>query len=139
MTTINFQCASCDGDYDIEIERLLDRPSSLKCPHCDARPRAHRAQQLAQALDDMLTVMAALRAKVRFELHLDSDALPEPYGEDADGGDVGLGRLDDDSDDSEDGDDEEEEDDALNELSFDDDDYDEDEDFDDDDEEEEEF
>ena len=127
MTTINFQCASCDGDFDIEIIHLLERPGALKCPHCGNRPQAHRAQQFAQSLEDVLTAMAALRSKVRFELQLDTDALPAPYGGD-DESDAGLGRLDDDDDD--DGDDD---DDALGELSFDDDDFDdESDDFDDD-------
>lgn len=120
MTTINFQCASCDGDYDIEIVHLLERPGALKCPHCGTRPQAHRAQQFAQALEDVLTAMAALRSKARFELQLDTDALPAPYGGDDDA-DAGLGRLDDDDDD--DGDDDDD-DDALSELSFDDDDFD---------------
>ena len=112
MTTINFQCAACDGDFDIEMLHLLERPGALKCPHCGNRPQTHRAQQFAQALEDVLTAMAALRPKVRFELQLDSDALPPPYGGD-DETDGGLGRLDDDDDD----DDEE----GLGELSFDDD------------------
>lgn len=116
-TTINFQCSSCDGDFDIDVLHLLERPGAIKCPHCGSRPQAHRAQQFAQALEDMFTAMAALRPKVRFELQLDSDALPPPYGgDDGDGG--GLGRLDDDDDDDD------ADDDALGELSFDDDDFD---------------
>jgi DNA-directed RNA polymerase subunit RPC12/RpoP len=132
MTTINFQCASCDGDFDIDVIHLLERPGALKCPHCGNRPQAHRAQQFAQALEDVLTAMAALRPKARFELQLDTDALPPPYGADEEE-DGGLGRLDDEDEDEEDGDD------ALGELSFDDDDLDEDEeegdDFDDEDDE----
>ena len=128
MTTINFQCASCDGDYDIEIIHLLERPGALKCPHCSTRPQAHRAQQLAQALEDLMTSMAALRPKVRFELQLDSDALPPPYGGDDE--DAGLGRLDDDDDD----DDEDDDDGEITGMSFDDEDFDGDDDFDEDDE-----
>ncbi|MBX2812867.1 MAG: zinc ribbon domain-containing protein [Myxococcales bacterium] len=132
MSTINFQCASCDGDFDIEILHLLERPGALKCPHCGNRPQAHRAQQFAQALEDVLTAMAALRSKIRFELQLDTDALPAPYGGDDDA-DAGLGRLDDEDDDDDD-------DDALGELSFDDEDdfEDENDDFDDEDDEDDE-
>lgn len=137
MTTINFQCAACDGDFEIDMLHLLERPGAIKCPHCGNRPQAARAQQFAQALEDVLTAMAALRPKVRFELQLDSDALPPPYGgeDEADGG---LGRLDDDDDDE--GADEDEED-GLGELAFDEDaDFDEDDrdGFDDDEEEEDE-
>ncbi len=98
MTTINFQCAACDGDFDIELLHMLERPGALKCPHCGNRPQAHRAQQLAQALEDLLTAMAALRPKVKFELQLETDTLPAPYGGN-DGSEPGLGGLDDDDDD----------------------------------------
>lgn len=117
MTTINFQCVACDGDFDIDVMHLLERPGALKCPHCGNRPQAHRAQQLAQALEDLLTAMGALAGKVRMELQLDTDTLPGPYGGEDDS-DAGLGRLDDDDDD--DGDDDDSDDDGLNELAFDD-------------------
>jgi len=132
MSTITFQCSSCDGDFDIKIAHLVERPNALKCSHCGTKPSPHRAHAFAQALDDVLSAMAALRARVHFELNLDNDELPPPYGADASTKDDGLGSLgrsDDDDfeeeDEFEDFDDDEDDDDDE---EFDDDDFEEEED-----------
>ncbi|MCK6550902.1 hypothetical protein L6R52_34005 [Myxococcota bacterium] len=78
--SISFQCTSCDADFVLEIPRIVDRPTAIKCPKCDARPPAHRAQALGTAIEDLLSAMAAIRSKVRFSLTLDTEALPPPYG-----------------------------------------------------------
>ncbi len=80
MDTIAFQCAACKGDFELDITHFLERPTALKCSHCGAKPTSNRSHSLAQALDDLLSAMAAVRRKVQFELQLDSDALPPPYG-----------------------------------------------------------
>ena len=137
MSTITFQCSSCDGDFDIKIAHLVERPNALKCPHCGAKPSPHRAHAFAQALDDVLSAMAALRARVHFELNLDNDELPPPYGADATSKDDGLGTLGRGSDD----DDDFEEEDEFEDFDGDDDDedeFDEDDDFEDGDEDEDE-
>jgi hypothetical protein len=109
--TISFQCLACDADFEVGITSLLERPVALKCPHCNARPPAHRCHALAQALDDLLSAMAAIRSKVHFELSLDTEELPPPYGAGA-GAASSEGSLtsDEDEDEDEGGDEDEDED-----------------------------
>jgi DNA-directed RNA polymerase subunit RPC12/RpoP len=130
--SISFQCTSCDADFELEIPRVIDRPTALKCPNCNARPPAHRAHALGTAIEDLLSAMAAIRTKVRFELSLDTEELPPPYGpaEPAEG--QGLGDLADDLDVDADG--EDDDDDDEDEDNDEDEDEDEDRDFDDDEE-----
>ncbi|MEQ8275483.1 MAG: hypothetical protein RMA76_33070 [Deltaproteobacteria bacterium] len=134
MSTITFQCNSCEADFDVNITQLLERPTAIKCSHCGARPSSNRCHSFAQALDDLLTAMAALRSKVQFELNLDNDELPPPYGpsDDEGGGALGLVRSGDDDEDEEDEDDEDFDDEDDDDEDFDDDDFE----FDDDEEEE---
>jgi DNA-directed RNA polymerase subunit RPC12/RpoP len=143
MSTITFQCAACEGDFELKIAHLVERPNALKCPHCGNKPSQHRAHAFAQGLDDLLSAMNGLKAKFHFELSLDNEELPAPYGatvEDVD--DAGLGSLsgaDDDDDEEEDEDDEDfEEEDEFEDFD-DDDDFDDEDDDDDDDEDEREY
>jgi hypothetical protein len=130
--SISFQCTSCDADFELEIPRIIDRPTALKCPNCNARPPAHRAHALGTAIEDLLSAMSAIRTKVRFEIALDTEELPPPYGPvDASEG-TGLTDLADDLDVDADGDDDDEDED----VDEDEDGEDEDGDFDDDDEDE---
>lgn len=151
-SNISFQCMSCEGDFEVNITHLLERPNAIKCSHCGARPPAHRCHALAQSLDDLLSAMAGIRSKVHFELTLDTDELPAPYGtkdagssvaddeDDEVAGDEEL-EEDEDEDDEEDEDDDEEDDDEEDEEESDEEEdfeYDEDAEVEDDEEEEEE-
>jgi hypothetical protein len=140
--SISFQCTSCDTDFDLEIPRIIDRPTALKCPNCNARPPAHRASALGTALEDLLSAMAAIRTKIRFEISLDTEELPPPYGPTEAGSGLSAltDELDDDDVDLDDDEDEDEDEDADEdgEDDFDADDEDEDDDEEDEDEEEEE-
>ncbi len=78
--SITFECMACGADYDLEIPAIIERPNSLKCPNCGAHPPAHRSHALATALEDLLAAMAAVRKKIRFEIELETDELPPPYG-----------------------------------------------------------
>lgn len=137
---ISFECQACEADFEIEIPKLVESPESLKCPNCDAHPPAHRSHAFATALEDLLAAIAGVRRKVRFELALNSQELPPPYGA-LEEGESGLDFEDEDERDDEDLDDEDEdEDEDDDDLSYDDledddldDDDDDDEDFDDDD------
>ncbi|MBK6684197.1 MAG: hypothetical protein IPG45_06970 [Deltaproteobacteria bacterium] len=119
-SNINFQCMSCEGDFEVNITHLLERPNAIKCSHCGARPPAHRCHALAQSLDDLLSAMAGIRSKVHFELALDTDELPAPYGkkdagsvlaDDEDDDVAGDDDLEEDEDEDEDEEEDEEEDD----------------------------
>ncbi len=136
--SISFQCTSCDADFDLEIPRIIDRPTALKCPNCNARPPAHRAHALGTAIEDLLSAMAAIRTKVRFEIALDTEELPPPYGP-AEASEAGLTDLADDldvdADGDEDEDDDEDDDEDVDEDEDEDRDFDEDEDEEDEDEE----
>jgi len=140
MEMITFQCMSCDGDFDLKLTHLIERPNALRCPHCGAKPTTHRAHAFSQALDDFFSATAGLLAKFRFELAVESDELPEPYSpaEDDDDGALGsLGRDEDDDDEDDEDDDEDDDefddDDEFEDLDDEDDDDDEEEDGDDDD------
>ncbi len=142
MSTITFQCTSCEADFDVNVTQLLERPTAIKCSHCSSRPSSNRCHSFAQALDDLLTAMSALRSKVQFELNLDNDDLPPPYGpSDEEGAAGALGLVSSgDEDEDEDEDDEEfdeDEDEDFEEEEDDDFDFDDDEDEDGDFEEEE--
>lgn len=119
-SNISFQCMSCEGDFEVNITHLLERPNAIKCSHCGARPPAHRCHALAQSLDDLLSAMAGIRTKVHFELSLDTDELPAPYGtkdagsslaDDEDDDVAGDDDLDEDDDEDEDDEEDEDEDD----------------------------
>lgn len=120
---ISFHCTSCEKSFELEITRIIDRPTALKCPECHAKPPAHRAESLGTALEDLLSAMSGTRTKFAFKIALDTESLPPPYGPTS--GENALGGEDDD-DLAEGMDDEEDEDDAAT------DDEDEDEDSDDD-------
>lgn len=110
METIAFECTSCNGDFEVSVTHFLERPNSLKCSHCNARPSSNRCHALAQALDDLFAAMGAVRNKVRFEINVDNDVLPPPYGMTEQEGAAGsLGALG--EDDEEDFDDDEDDDD----------------------------
>jgi DNA-directed RNA polymerase subunit RPC12/RpoP len=137
MSSITFQCVSCGADFEVEMTSIIEKSKTIKCPNCDAKPAAGRVHSFALALEELISCMAGLRTKVRFEVSLDTDDLPPPYGpaEDEETGltafeDEDLSAVDEDEDDD---DDEDAEDGEEDEDYYDD--YDED---DDDDEEEEE-
>ncbi len=78
--SINFECSSCEADYEVEIPSIIEHPAEIVCPNCGSKPPAHRAHAFATALEDLLAATAQIRKKVRFELSLDSHDLPAPYG-----------------------------------------------------------
>ena len=80
MSSITFQCQSCEADFDVGIEHLLERPNAIKCTNCGAKPTASRNRAFAQSLEELLSAMAALRSKVSFELTLNTEELPPPFG-----------------------------------------------------------
>ena len=135
MSSITFQCVSCGADFELEMTAIIEKSKTIKCPNCDAKPAAGRVHSFALALEELISCMAGLRTKVRFEVELDTDDLPPPYGP-ADDDEGGLTSFDDEDlsgeEDLDEDEDEESEDDEDEDYY---DDYDEDE---DDDEEEEE-
>jgi DNA-directed RNA polymerase subunit RPC12/RpoP len=135
MSSITFQCVACGGDFEIDIAGIIDKTKTVKCPNCDAKPAAGRVHSFALALEELISCMAGLRTKVRFEITLDTDDLPPPYGP-AEDASEGLSSFDDDDLSDDDGDDDDEE---AEEDGDDYDDDDDDDDYDDDDEEEEEY
>jgi len=138
MSSITFQCVSCGADFELEMTSIIEKSKTIKCPNCDAKPAAGRVHSFALALEELISCMAGLRTKVRFEVGLDTDDLPPPYGP-ADDEEGGLTSFDGDEDlsgdeDLDDDDDEESEDEEDEDYY---DDYDEDEDEDEEEESEE--
>ena|SRR5687767_6658966 len=110
MSSITFQCVSCGADFEVEMTAIIEKSKTIKCPNCDAKPAAGRVHSFALALEELISCMAGLRTKVRFEVGLDTDDLPPPYGP-ADDDEGGLTAFEDDdlaADDDEDEDDDEE-------------------------------
>lgn len=132
MSTITFQCVNCGADYELEIPAIIDKSKAVKCPNCDSKPAAGRVHSFALALEELIGCMAALRTKVRFELGLDTDILPPPYGAVDESEEGGLAGPDDEDEESDD-EDFDEDDDADEDLDEEDDDFYDDDDFDDDD------
>ncbi len=91
---ITFHCASCGADYELDVPKIIERPESIVCSNCGARPPGHRSNAFASALEDLCGAMADIRDKVGFEISLNTDELPAPWGkaveEDAGGLDGGL-------------------------------------------------
>ena len=125
--SINFQCKACDADFELEFSEIIESPDSIKCENCGSAPPGHRNHQFSTALEDFLTAVVAIRNKVTFELEIDSDNLPEPYGsvetgDDEGGLDGGLefGERDESGRDGDDEEDEEDEMDGMSEVDEDD-------------------
>ncbi len=121
MSSITFQCQSCGTEFEVGIEHLLERPNALKCSNCGAKPTASRNRAFAQSLEELLSAMAALRSKVAFELRLNTEELPPPFGTSGDEAEGGLAAADDDLGDEDVGFDDDDDDDDFDE-DFDDDD-----------------
>jgi len=137
--TISFQCVACEADFEIDIPEVVEHPEQIKCANCGAHPAAHRSHALATALEDLLAAMAGIRKKVRFDLNLATDELPEPYGKVTEAEAVGGLDLEDEDEEEEDEEGDEDEDEDEDEDDDLDEDLDEDEDFDDDDDDDEDF
>lgn len=90
MNSITFQCQSCEADFEVGIEHLLERPNAIKCSNCGSKPTASRNRAFAQSLEELLSAMAALRGKVAFELTLNTEELPPPFGSSDEEADAGL-------------------------------------------------
>jgi DNA-directed RNA polymerase subunit RPC12/RpoP len=142
MSNITFQCVSCGADFEVEMTAVIEKSKTIKCPNCDAKPAAGRVHSFALALEELISCMAGLRTKVRFEITLDTDDLPPPYGPaEEEGGltafeDEDLSSADEDDDDD---DDDDEVDGDEDEDYYDDDDDDDDEDGDEEEEESEDY
>ena len=79
-SSLSAQCLSCGEEFEIGIGSFLERPGSLKCPACGARPTTNRSQVLANGLEDLLSGLSGLATKFKFDLQLESDQLPPPWG-----------------------------------------------------------
>jgi DNA-directed RNA polymerase subunit RPC12/RpoP len=78
--TIDFECAGCGADFEIDFAALMEDATKLQCPNCDAKADTHAVEDLIGALDDVMATMAILRRKFNFTLTIEADDLPPPYG-----------------------------------------------------------
>ena len=114
MSSITFQCKSCDADFELAVDLLIEKPGVLKCSNCAAKPAANRAHNLGLALEELMAAIAPLRVKYRFELTIESEALDEADEDEGVDGALtfanALSPDDDDDDDEEDEDDDDDDD-----------------------------
>ena len=87
--SISFECKACGADFDLEFSEIVESPDVIKCDNCGSAPPGHRNHQFSTALEDFLSAIVAIRNKVSFEIELDSDNLPAPYGSVGEGDDQG--------------------------------------------------
>ncbi len=76
--TLDLTCQACDTSFELDVTDLLDEPR-IQCPGCDARAPAPMAEGLSNALDDLLSQVARLRARFQFIFEVESEDLPAPY------------------------------------------------------------
>lgn len=110
MATIDFTCQKCEGNFELELQDLIDGSEPVECPHCDAKLGKVANEDFTAALGELQAQLTAIAKKFTATVELDTE-------------DLAVAELDDDEeDDDEDDDDDDEEDDDDDDLDDDDDD-----------------
>lgn len=80
---IDMECRNCRSDLEVDTDEILGDGSAIKCPNCRNRLTPKASEQLASALDDLLSQLLLIRKKFGFSFTVDSDdvALFEEAGE----------------------------------------------------------
>ena len=88
--TLDFNCQSCDGSFELEIAEVLE--GKLQCPSCDVKAPREIFEAVSTALDELFSSLARLQKKFTVTFAVESDDLPVPY----DGGNTREAAADDD-------------------------------------------
>jgi hypothetical protein len=73
MSTIDFTCQKCEGDFEIDFSDLADGSEALECPHCANKLSKAAQEDFSNALSELAAQMAALSKKFTFFVELDSE------------------------------------------------------------------
>jgi hypothetical protein len=77
--TLDFTCQSCDATFEVELSDIIEDPTGVQCPSCEAKAPRAAMEGMAGALDDLFAQLALLRRKFAVELEIDSEDLPASY------------------------------------------------------------
>ena len=77
--TLDFTCQACDATFELELSDILEDPSVVQCPSCEARAPRAAVDGMSGALDDLFAQLALLRRKFAVQMEVDSEDLPATY------------------------------------------------------------
>jgi predicted Zn finger-like uncharacterized protein len=97
---LTFVCQNCEDSFEVDLAHLSEDGKGVKCPSCGKKLTASETDDLATAVDEVLSQVAALRKRFVVSFDVDGEDLPPPY--DADAKHAGRGREEDEDEDVED-------------------------------------
>ncbi len=74
---IDFSCQKCEGAFELDLQDLVDATEKLECPHCNAKATTTQTEDLANALTEVQTQLAALAKKFSVSVTIETDDLEE--------------------------------------------------------------
>ena len=75
--TIDFTCQKCGGNFELDIQDLIDGSEKIECPHCEACPSQTMADDFIAAVADLRSQIAMLSKKFDISLSLATEELDE--------------------------------------------------------------
>lgn len=97
MATIDFTCQKCEGNFELELQDLVDGTEALECPHCENKLGKVANEDFTAALGELQAQLNAISKKFTAAIELDSE-------------DLGAAALEEDEDDDEEDDEDDDED-----------------------------
>jgi predicted Zn finger-like uncharacterized protein len=76
---LTFVCQSCEDSFDVDLSRLTEDAKGLKCPNCGKKLTPAETDDLATAIDEVLSQVAGLRKRFLISFAVDAEDLPPPY------------------------------------------------------------
>lgn len=81
--TLDFTCQACDATFEMELSDIIEDPTGVQCPSCEARAPRAAVEGVSAALDDLFAQLAIMRRKFAVEMEVDSEDLPASYEQEA--------------------------------------------------------
>lgn len=79
---IDFECNNCNGDFEVDVDELIEDEKAIKCPHCKAKLDGKTSEELAAILEDLMSLMAAMSKKFKISMAIETDDLPSSIVDD---------------------------------------------------------
>lgn len=112
--TIDLTCQKCDGEFELDVQDLVDGSEKLECPHCGVKASQTATDDFTAALAELNTQVALLAKKFSINFEIDTDDVAPAAAPDEAADDDEESDFDDEDDDDED-DDEDDDDEDLDE------------------------